>query len=92
MEKLYILMNSLNINVCKVMKRKTLIEEDKKKIEISNKIDEIYLIMKENVHCNNWGVLDGFSSTILFLSRLYIYSKDDKISDSPQTHLIFLVY
>lgn len=28
-------MNSLNINVCKVMKRKTLIEEDKKKIEIS---------------------------------------------------------
>jgi len=43
LEKLYILMNSLNINVCKVMKRKTLIEEDKKKIEISNKIDEIYL-------------------------------------------------
>ncbi len=84
-------MNSLNINVCKVMKRKTLIEEDKKKIEISNKIDEIYLIMKENVHCNNWGVLDGFSSTILFLSRLYIYSKDDKILDDLYNRINLLI-
>lgn len=62
-----------------------------RKIEISNKIDEIYLIMKENVHCNNWGVLDGFSSTILFLSRLYIYSKDDKILDDLYNRINLLI-
>ena len=80
-------MNSLNINVCKVMKRKTLIEEDKKKIEISNKIDEIYLIMKENVHCNNWGVLDGFSSTILFL-----YTSIQKMIRYWMIYTIELIY
>ena len=78
-------MNSLNINVCKVMKRKTLIEEDKKKIEISNKINmlkeegfdlKIILMIGNDPRINNTYVIDKVNQFIDFIS---LYSKTKKI-------------